>query len=159
MENLSIDKLKEPAKKASMEILAISGGMIGANVIVKGLKKDNLAGNSVLLVGGAIGAAIVKNPTLRLLIIGGAVFGGMRCLNIAAKKVTGSTEGLAGLIPDSIKAKIAQFMPQLNGAETLLGEGDDFGDVNLDDVGEVGYSQYEEVGSSVNGLGSSSLLL
>ena len=145
------------AKETGIDIASIAGGMVAANIAVKAIKKDNLLVNGTVAVAALAVATKVKSPALKMMLLGASVFGTMRCLTIAVKGVTGNTQGIAGLIPESIKAKIAKFLPQLNGAETLLGEYDDFGDVNLDDVGTVD-ANYEEVESTTNGFGSSLLL-
>jgi len=164
--DLSIDTIKEEAGKAAVDLGAITGGMIAANMLRVVTKKDDLVLNGSLAVAGFAGASMIKQPALKMLCLGASIFGTLRCLTIGVQTVTDpGTQGIAGLIPDSIKEKIKQFVPQLSGMDDDNFSGDDMenltGDeVNLDDVGTIDVP-YEEVKDtySMSGLGDVEKLL
>ncbi len=158
MESLSLDTVKKEAGKAAIDLGAITGGMIAANVLKVVTKKDSLLMNGGIAVAGFAAAALIKQPALKMFFIGASVFGTLRSLSIGVQAVTEpGTEGIAGLIPENLKEKIRKFIPQLSGAdiENLTGD-----EMNLDDVGTIDVP-YEEVMDtpSVNGFGDIDKLL
>lgn len=148
MESISIDKVKD----ASVDVGSIAGGMVAANVLVKVAKQDNLPVNGLIAVGGLIGACVMKkNSALKMLVLGASVFGAMRCLTIGVSSAN-SLLGASGILPEGIKEKISQYLPQLNG----IGNPENEIDINLDDDVNTIDIPHEVMGSS---LGNAEALL
>jgi hypothetical protein len=165
----AIDKSKFDVEnaKAYGEVVGLAfAGFIAAHVTAKVVKKtDSLLVNGSILAGGFVGAMCLKNPMLKIACIGAAMYGGTRCLAIGVQEVVapGATAGLAGFIPESVKAKLREFIPTLGSMDDLLGLGnadDEMGAAwNLDDaVGNTEDINYTEI-SSKQGVGSTATLL
>jgi hypothetical protein len=134
---LSFDNIKTYGASTG----TVVAGMVVAHVALKAIKKqDSLLINGGLVVGGLVGAMQLQNPWLKLLCLGAAGYGTIKCLNIATKEITAPGDtgaaGLSGLLPESIKAKIRGFIPTL-GEVTLLGDDDLQGMPSLDDMAGV----------------------
>jgi hypothetical protein len=129
---------------------------MAAHVALKAMNKQNsmLVTGSVA-VAGLAGAIFLPHPALKFLALGVATYGMIQTASLAVADATtpGATSGLAGIIPETIKAKIRAFIPTLSGAVTLLGDDDLQGMPNLDDVAgveDVGYvdvSEQKSIGS------------
>lgn len=136
------------------------GGMLVSHVALKAIKKqDNWIATGCTTVAGIAGAIFIKNGWLKLFSLGVAGYGLIRTANIAVKEATepGTTQGLAGLIPETIKAKIRSFLPTLGStSETLLGDDDLSGMPNLDDIAGVEDVGYVDV-TDQKGIGATML--
>lgn len=167
MKQLTIEHVKDSA----IDVGAIAGGMIAANVALKATKKDTLGANAGLAIVGLIGATTVKQPALQMAMLGVAAFGAMRTLShmVAPAPVQGM-DGMEGLISEPLKAKIRKFLPTISGIddedifklkgtsfEELTGYEELTGDDDLHGSDEFGAidTSYEEI----RGLGESSAML
>lgn len=143
----------------------LMAGFISAHVATKLIKKTD----SIVVNGGAAVVSLalamkLKNPYAKIALLGVFAYSGLRCLNIGIAEVAapGDTgmEGLSGLIPETIKAKLREYIPTLGGADdiqNLLGLGNTEDEAyNLDDVSDMGTTEdadYEDV-SDQQELGS-----
>lgn len=141
------------------------GGMVAAHVALKAMKKqDSLIFTGSATVLGVAGAIMLKPSWLKLLSLGFAGYGLLRSANVIVQEATAPGDtgaaGLSGLIPETIKAKIRSFLPNLGGlgniGDTLLGDDDLSGMPNLDDVAGVEDVGYVDV-SEQQGIGNNLL--
>jgi len=149
----------------------VVAGIVGGHAIVTALnKQDNVMVNGAMLLGGFYGACKLKHPFAKALCIGAAAFGGIKLVNQGIKQVTapGTTEGLNGMLPESVKTALRKYIPNFSAMSGVNGLGDaydnmgnaddEMGDLSLDDVG-----QREEFSSSedelVAGLGNTMTLV
>ncbi len=166
MSKTSMVKLEE-VKDAGKDAGLITLGLIAANALTKNvIKKDTIAVNGAITVVGILGAAAIENPSVKLICMGVAAYGALKVANnlIAPTPIAG-VAGFEGLIPDSVKAKLAKFIPSFGnvdeeGRDQLTGrEYEDTEDVNLDDApyeNQYAENSYEE---TVQGLGDATALL
>lgn len=138
----------------------IVAGFISAHVATKLIKKTD----SIIVNGGVAAASLVvamkvKNPYAKLALLGVFAYSTLRCVNIGVSEVAapgdGGAAGLSGLIPESVKSKLREYIPTLGGsddAQNLLGLGNTEEEVmgfNLDDVADMGAitedATYEDV--------------
>lgn len=149
-------------KGAAIDAGSLLGGMVAGNVVVKLVKQDNAKGNGVLALAGLGGYTVMKNKSnipqwAKMLTLGVGLYSGLRLLTIGMQEATNpeTTEGLAGFLPDSLKAKMRKFIPSLSGIEDrglFAGVDDGDEDINLDDIGAVEDIDYEDVTSDVSGV-------
>ena len=155
MNEITLKEGSIEVKDAALSAGLVAGGFFVAGVLAKVVKQANTIGGVVLMVGGALGVWKAKPMWAKMLCLGAASYGLVRLANSAMNKLTSTpagTSGLAGLIPDSVKEKIRQYMPTLAGDEDLLTGDDDYnmGDVNLDDMGDPGDYPVEGFPGSTN---------
>lgn len=108
---LSVGNILTEGKSAGCLI----GGMIAGNVIIKLDKKGGLIFPAGLAVGGILGATMLKNIYVKLLLLGVSTFGAIKLLNkISSPEVIETTQGLFGFkLPESITKMLNQYIPNL----------------------------------------------
>ena len=120
------------------------GGMIAGHLINKGVNKvrkteeDNVLITGGMALSGLAGFIYLKPWWAKFLALGAASYYGLRTANIGLKAVSDatSTNGLAGLLPETVKAKIREYIPSLGDVSDKLASAEnssDFGDINFDD--------------------------
>jgi len=130
----------DEAKKAGSEVGGVALGIMASHAVINLIKKqDSLLVNGAVFAGGAIGAMKVKNPFFKALCVGACVYGGLKLINKATAAVStpGATEGLAGMLPESVKSALRKFVPTFAGIDEVsgLGNTDDMEGLSLDDQG------------------------
>ena len=147
----------------------IAGGFIAAHVLNTLVNKARKSTDDSILVSGGMaaaglaGAMFIKNGHLKLLSLGVMSYGVVKSLSIGLKEVTTAvdpnaakpTSGLAGLLPETIKAKLREFIPTIGSVDQLIGDENERG-INGDDFGNI-FDEHKEVNGNeeepVNGLG------
>ena len=118
---------KTEAIEAAKSLGGLSLGMIAAHNISNFTKAQKPmvqnALNGVMVLGGAIGFVKAKNTLLKYVALGAAVFGAFKLIGTAAKSVTNTatTEGINGILPDSVKVSIRKFLPTFAGIDEVSG--------------------------------------
>ncbi len=139
---------------AAQAVGGVALGLIASHAALNIIKKqDSLIANGSLLVGGFYGACKVKHPLLKMLCAGAAAYGAIKMINkaTAVVAVPGATEGLAGMLPESVKEALRKFIPTFAGIDEVSGLGNATGDVN-DEFGDL--SLEDQGNYSTDGLGN-----
>lgn len=137
----------------------IVAGFISAHVATKLIKKTD----SIIVNGGVAAASLVvamkvKNPYAKLALLGVFAYSTLRCVNIGVSEVAAPGDagaaGLSGLIPESVKSKLREYIPTLGGSDDVqnllgLGNTEEGMGFNLDDVADMGAitedAEYQDV--------------
>lgn len=126
-------------------------GLLAAGFLVahNGLRlvkmQDNMLANLGLTAAAVAGAMYVSNPWLKLALIGVAAYAGVKTVSLAVAEVAApgasGLNGISGMIPEGVKANIRKFLPTFGSVgeyDEMNGDGDEMGDVNLDEhIGDV----------------------
>lgn len=135
---------------------AIFGGFIVANIantlINKARKKtdDSILISGGMAAGGLVGAMAIPNKYAKLACLGLMTYGLAKTASIALKEVTapaadptaapgtpGAASGLAGLLPETLKAKLRSYIPTIGSVDQLIGDDMNGDDVNGDEFGNL----------------------
>lgn len=113
-------------------------GMIAGHAVIATTKKDSPLINGGLAVGGLGLYLKAKNPMVKMIGLGVSAYGTIKLVNNATKTVASAetTEGLNGLLPESVKSMIRKYIPTLSGMDEFAGtEGldADIDNLSLDD--------------------------
>ncbi|MBX3165585.1 MAG: hypothetical protein KF900_14005 [Bacteroidetes bacterium] len=161
------------------------GGTVAAHIALKLAKQDKkLAVNGALALAGLAGAMTLKHPLAKFACLGAASYGALKTLNLAVAEVVapasaaegqqGVLAGIGALLPENLKAKVREFLPNIGDigigyvAPNLLGEDEllngALAELGLDDTKEeilngIGTeTEFEEV-SGVGRVGKLNLAL
>jgi len=115
---MNIKKIGKDILTESTATGCLVGGMIAGNVIIKMDKKGGLLFPGGLAVGGIIGASLLKNIYLKMILLGVSTYGAIKVINKISALEGTSTEGLAGFkLPDSVKTMLQKYIPNLGEIE------------------------------------------
>lgn len=116
MKSFSLNNILAEGKTAG----CLVGGMIAGNVIIKMDKKGGLLFPAGLTAGGIIGASMIKNLYIKLLLLGVSTFGAIKLLNKMAALEGLAGEGMFGFkLPDGVKKMISEYVPNLGEASDV----------------------------------------
>lgn len=159
---------KDELLVSGASIGGVVAGIVAGHALVTVTKKDSLLVNGGLLVGGFYGACKVKQPFLKMMCVGVATYGGLKLVGAGVKAATeavapGTTGGLSGMLPDSVKEALRKYIPSFAGVDEIAGLGnaddymngtdDEFGNLSLDDQGSrdtyAGTEEYAGIGDAM----------
>lgn len=144
MEHLVKESNKSLKENTSLKNLGTSAaglGVAAAGMLVahNGLKLAGMSNNFLVnlgLVAGSIaGLMYVNHPLAKLAILGLGVYAVVNTISIGVKEVVSpsattpaAVKGLSGLLPDSVKEKIAKYVPSFGSVDEVSGyAGDGYG--------------------------------
>ncbi len=172
----STASFKENTSLANLGTSAAGLGVATAGILVahNGLKlagmKENFLVNLGLTAASIAGLMYVNNPLAKLAILGIGIYALTNTISIGVKEIVApsasapdAVKGLSGLIPASVKMKIAQYIPNFGNVEDAISgyPGDGYSgteELNLDEhVGNVD----EIVGNveEMEGIGSAHMAM
>jgi len=128
--NTGLMPTKTEAIEAAKALGGLTIGMIAAHNISNVIKKQKPVVqnslNGAMVIGGAFGFVKAKSSLLKYISLGAAAFGAFKLIAVATNSVAmpGKTEGINGLLPDSVKNSIRKFLPTFAGIEEVSGLGD-----------------------------------
>lgn len=128
---------KEEMISGSRDLGAVALGIIASHAVLNIAKKqDSAVFNGVLAAGGLYGAMKVKNPFFKALCLGAGAYGALKLVGKATNAVStpGATEGLAGMLPEGVKAALRKYIPTFSGVEEVSGAGNGTGDPSIDNL-------------------------
>ena len=138
---ISKEAIEERFSMEALESYGLAGATIAGGVVVgniintlvnKARKKDedSIIVSGAMAVGGLAGAMLIPNKWAKFACLGVMTYGVVKSAAIGVKEVTAAapadatvaTHGLAGLLPESIKAKLRGYIPNIGSVDQLIGD-------------------------------------
>lgn len=143
MKQLSMERVKSNG----VDVLSVTCGIVAAHIAQKTfIKKDSTIVHGAMMAGGLVLSSMVKSDLLKMGLIGLSAYGTIRLIHrTVAPAVTApgapnqsaalyGADGVGGLLPESLKAKIRSMIPSIGNTSEFAIEG-------ADDMDLMGYEE------------------